>query len=569
MKKISLFGILTFAVGCFAADQGTKDDPLTINTVQELIQFRDAVSDSGAYKGVQLKNGGEGLHFKLTADLDLSSVCGRGVGNWRPIGPFEGSFDGANHKISNLFIDDSLGEIMNAGFFGPVFNNGSDTLYFKNVVFENAYIRSPGTIGTLLSQVVTGNVVLQNNVVELNFESPKEEDAYIHLGGLMGNNVGDWVGVYNNTVKGSIKITSNKQLSVGGIIGSLVGPGTFEGNTNNATILIDVNAYSLVGGVAGEIVADYVFKGNMNKGNISVNSPTETVFVGGLVGVNPSLPSAKNVVGNLNYGKVDVSASYAAVGGLFGFVSGDSNTVLDSCINFGDISYLGSEKQENVQVGGVAGIWEVKVASRMENNGKIVIKNAISPSVGGIVGFVRPGAKSMDLSNSVNSGNIYVNNDDVLKGWISGIVGQTDELENVTLDNCMNKGDILFDGLMDSTSLYIAALVSVAPQTNLVANTSSSEGAIPKNTGTTALKKMEPVSKMLVHQLGDGCAVLEIPGLEHYGKLQVGLYSYNGKRVPVQQTQSGNMIFLEGIPSGHYIIRVKTPFGIKSLRTTL
>ena len=416
MKLFSMFGVLALAVGSFAADQGTKDDPLTISSVQELLQFRNAVSDSGMYKGVKLKNGGEGLHFKLTEDLDLSTVCGRDVGNWKPIGPFEGSFDGANHKISNLYMDDSLGRVGNTGFFGPVFNNGNDTLYFNNVVFENAYIRTSGIAGTLISQVVTGKAVLRNNVVNLKFESMKDENADLQFGGLMGNTVADWVGFYDNTVKGSISVSSVKQLAVGGIMGVLVDPGALERNVNEADITVEGNGYSQVGGIVGEIIAPYTFKDNVNKGKVTVSVPAQYAFVGGLVGVNPSLPSEKNVVGNVNYGKVEVSASYAAVGGLYGYVSGNTNTVLDSCINNGDVVYHGKEKQENVQIGGIAGIWEVKQASRMKNNGKIIIDNAVSPKVGGIVGFVRPGAASLDLFKSVNAGDITVNNNAVVKG---------------------------------------------------------------------------------------------------------------------------------------------------------
>ena len=185
---------LVLAAGCFAADQGTKEDPLTIGTVQELLQFRNAVSDSGMYKGVKLKNAGEGLHFKLTADLDLSSVCGRDVGNWKAIGPFEGSFDGDGHKISNLYIDDSLGSVRDAGFIGPVFNNGDDTLYYNNVVFENVYIRHSGLIGTFVTQVVTGQAVVRNNSVELTYETVDKENGAVQWGGLMGNTVAElWV----------------------------------------------------------------------------------------------------------------------------------------------------------------------------------------------------------------------------------------------------------------------------------------------------------------------------------------------------------------------------------------
>ena len=569
MKLFSMFGVLALAVGSFAADQGTKDDPLTISSVQELLQFRNAVLDSGMYKGVKLKNGGEGLHFKLTEDLDLSTVCGRDVGNWKPIGPFEGSFDGANHKISNLYMDDSLGRVGNTGFFGPVFNNGNDTLYFNNVVFENAYIRTSGIAGTLVSQVVTGKVVLRNNVVNLKFESIKDENADLQFGGLMGNTVADWVGFYDNTVKGSISVSSVKQLAVGGIMGVLVDPGALERNVNEADITVDGNGYSQVGGIVGEIIAPYTFKDNVNKGKVTVSVPAQYAFVGGLVGVNPSLPSEKNVVGNVNYGKVEVSASYAAVGGLYGYVSGNTNTVLDSCINNGDVVYHGKEKQENVQVGGIAGIWEVKQASRMENNGKIIIDNAVSPKVGGIVGFVRPGATSLDLFKSVNAGDITVNNDAVAKGWISGLIGLTDVLETVNLDSCVNKGNILIEGATDNKVLFVAPLALVSTGTNLNAKTSSNEGTIPEGfDNRVSLKNVAQAPKMRLQNLGSGRAILEVPGLKLSGREQVELCSYNGKRVPVQQMQSGNIFYLEGVPAGRYIVRIRTPLGMRSLHAT-
>ena len=569
MKLFSMFGVLALAVGSFAADQGTKDDPLTISSVQELLQFRNAVLDSGMYKGVKLKNGGEGLHFKLTEDLDLSTVCGRDVGNWKPIGPFEGSFDGANHKISNLYMDDSLGRVGNTGFFGPVFNNGNDTLYFNNVVFENAYIRTSGIAGTLVSQVVTGKVVLRNNVVNLKFESIKDENADLQFGGLMGNTVADWVGFYDNTVKGSISVSSVKQLAVGGIMGVLVDPGAFERNVNEADITVEGNGYSQVGGIVGEIIAPYTFKDNVNKGNVTVSVPAQYAFVGGLVGVNPSLPSEKNIVGNVNYGKVEVSASYAAVGGLYGYVSGNTNTVLDSCVNNGDVVYHGKEKQENVQVGGIAGIWEVKQASRMENNGKIIIDNAVSPKVGGIVGFVRPGAASLDLFKSVNAGDITVNNNAVVKGWISGLIGLTDVLETVNLDSCVNKGNILIEGATDNKVLFVAPLALVSTGTNLNAKTSSNEGTVPEGfDNRVSLKNYAQSPKMRLQNLGAGRAILEVPGLKLSGREQVELCSYNGKRVPVQQMQSGNIFYLEGVPAGRFIVRIKTPLGVRSLRAT-
>ena len=346
-------------------------------------------------------------------------------------------------------------------------------------------------------------------------------------------------------------------------------PGAIEGNVNEASITVEGNVYTNIGGIVGELLAPCTFKNNVNKGNVSANVPTESAFVGGLVGVNPSLVSEKTYVGNFNYGKVELTASYAAVGGLFGYVSGNTNTTLDSCINYGDVVYHGKEKQENVQVGGIAGIWEVKQASRMENNGKIIIDNAVSPKVGGIVGFVRPGATSLDLFKSVNAGDISVNNDAVAKGWISGLVGLTDVLESVSLDSCVNKGDILIEGATDNKVLFVAPLALVSTGTNLNVKTSSNEGTVPEGfDDRTSLKNLAQAQKMRLQKLGFGRAILEVPGLKLSGREQVELFSYNGKCVPVQQMQSGNVFYLERVPAGRYIVRVRTPLGMRSLRAT-
>lgn len=557
---------LVLAAGCYAADQGTKDDPLTISSVQELLQFRNAVSDSGMYKGVKLKNAGEGLHFKLTEDLDLSTVCGKSVGNWNPIGPFEGSFDGAGHKISNLYIDDMEGEIRNPGLFSLVFNNGSDTLYFKNIVLENVYMRTANITGSIISQVITGHVLLQDNAVDVKVESSND---YIVIGGLMGNTVAEWVGFYNNSVKGSIKITSNDRAVAGGIIGTLVDPGSFVGNLNEADITIEGVANSSAGGIVGELLAEYTFRSNTNKGNISVTVPTETAFVGGLVGVNPSLVSQKIVLGNVNYGKVDVKASYAAVGGLYGYVSGSTSTAIDSCINYGDVTYHGDSKQENVQVGGIAGIWEVKQASRIENKGKITIENAKAPFVGGIAGYIRPGAKSADLFKAVNEGDIeIVTTAATLDGWISGLVGSTDQIEYLRLDSCVNKGDVILPESAEPNALFSKPLASTyGSDVPLQASTSVNEGNVADIEPPMALMTPRHTA-FAVRSWKNGTSLsLEVSGLTpmELGKTRVQVLSLDGRRLPVSMKRSGN-VFELGVPAGQkVIVRLYSPNGNKNL----
>lgn len=569
MRSILMASFLA-AICAWAAEDGTKDNPLTISSVQELVQFRNAVADSGTYKGVVLKNGGEGLFFKQTTDLDLSSLCGPQIGSWTSIGPFEGSYDGDNHEISNLYIDDSLGHVSNPGFFGTVFNNTQDTIFFENMVFKNAFIRSSGILGTVMTQIVTGKAIVQNNIIELTFKGsskpqPSEHTSDYQVGGIMGNTVAEWVGFYNNTIKGSFTILGKHDIILGGIIGALVDPGDLIGNVNEADILIDGESYVNLGGLVGQLLYGTKIKNNINKGNITINVGNDYLFVGGLIGVDPSMSIKRQVVGNANYGKIEVSGGKAAEGGIYGLVTGNTNLTLDSCINYGDVIYHG-KSQELAQVGGIAGILETKQASRLENKGKIYIENATSPQVGGITGFVRPGAKSLDLTNSINSGDITIKSDSLIQGWISGIIGNTDNLDYVRLDSCTNKGNIVFEGTKDSI-LFVAALASVPPTTNLNTITSSNEGIVPERApGRTNINALAKAPKMHLQQLSNGRAILEIPDVHDYSRVQVEMYSYNGKQVSMQQTQVGSSIYLEGFPTGNYIIRAKTPLGAKTFR---
>lgn len=104
---------------------GKEEDPYLINTVDDLIFFRDLVNAGFSFIG---------CWFQQTKDIDLQSVD-----NWTPIGVFDGPnyfygvYDGAGHTIQNLDID----RTDNAGFFGrlagTVMNLGIESGSIKGV----------------------------------------------------------------------------------------------------------------------------------------------------------------------------------------------------------------------------------------------------------------------------------------------------------------------------------------------------------------------------------------------------------------------------------------------------
>ncbi len=79
---------------------GADEKTVKIGSAEDLMEFCDRV------------NGGElALNAVLTADIDLSSVCGEGTGSFSQIasreapGPYNGIFDGDGHVISGLYMN--------------------------------------------------------------------------------------------------------------------------------------------------------------------------------------------------------------------------------------------------------------------------------------------------------------------------------------------------------------------------------------------------------------------------------------------------------------------------------
>ena len=243
---------------------------------------------------------------------------------------------------------------------------------------------------------------------------------------------------------------------------------------------------------------------------------------------------------------------------------------LDSCINYGDVIYHGVDVQQMVQVGGVAGIWEVKQASRVENKGKIVVENAKGPFVGGIAGYVRPEAKSADLFKAVNEGDIEIKTSaDSVNGWVSGLVGSTDQIEYLRLDSCVNKGDVLLPEGAKPNILFSKPLASTYnSDVKLMASTSVNEGNVPDIEPRMALVAPRRAAfAVRTWKKGTGSLLLEVTGLTpmELGRARVQVLSLDGRRLPASVKRSGN-VFELGVPAGQkVVVRLYSPNGNKTL----
>ncbi len=120
MKKIiSMIAVIAMIMCAVytAPTSAGAEDALKISTAEELKAFADSVNGGDTY---------EGKTVTLANDIDLSTVCGPTMGatdmivSWTPIGgfdnPFNGTFDGAGHTVSGLYINSMPQEW--SGLFG-------------------------------------------------------------------------------------------------------------------------------------------------------------------------------------------------------------------------------------------------------------------------------------------------------------------------------------------------------------------------------------------------------------------------------------------------------------------
>ena len=184
-------------------------------------------------------------NYVLENDIDLSAFE-----NWIPIGtkeaPFTGTFDGGNHKISNIKITD-IGENEYAGLFG----------YAKFA--EISGVNISGEINITAGNASAAGVCA----------FAEESDINRCL-----NNV-------NISVKSN---DSESMISAGGITGNLY-KGTVTECSNTGNICAErqnMNAFLLAGGIAGR--AEGEIKDCRNAGNIKTFDNSDNNAAGGIVG---------------------------------------------------------------------------------------------------------------------------------------------------------------------------------------------------------------------------------------------------------------------------------------------
>lgn len=171
-KSLSLFCALAIALAflsipalaeetAFAGGSGTADAPWQIASVDQLAYLAATVNDGS-------KSGYMGAYFVLTADLDMTGVDWRPIGNMNDIENhttlFLGSFDGQDYTVSNLtYKNDQF--IVGAGLFGISVDE------IKNVNIGNAVVHCTNAgaiaIGSLVGYSIGNRIMISAMKIQL------------------------------------------------------------------------------------------------------------------------------------------------------------------------------------------------------------------------------------------------------------------------------------------------------------------------------------------------------------------------------------------------------------------
>ena len=249
-----------------AAGDGTLANPYQIANAAQLAWFRDWVNGTYTPAAGETATKHASACAKLTADIDMSTVCSEAIGSWEPISrrdlidavyeAWSGTFDGDGHTLSNLYVNMT---IEGTGMFGMIGNCTIKNMTFSrvNITGTNYYT---GIIGYMINGSVT-NVTVRDGVISGGFA----------VGGICGVQESSTVSHCTNHAQ----VTG--RLNVGGICG--VSEGTIEYCTNYGAVKGTGDNNGSIGGIGGGAQSGGNISHSANYGNVEGNRE-----VGGILG---------------------------------------------------------------------------------------------------------------------------------------------------------------------------------------------------------------------------------------------------------------------------------------------
>jgi hypothetical protein len=367
---------------------GTTDSPYEIADLDRLLKMDRLVNSTD----ITVREAYRAVHYKLTADINLSGV------SWSPLGgnvsdtAFTGSFDGGGKTISNL----ALRGTTYLGFFG--YTSGAT---IKNLTLKDFSIVGVANLAGIAAYSVSATTITDCNVSGTIIADRTEE---YYDGGIVSRMDGGTIsgctaavdmldtssiGMYSGGIagylaSGTIENCSVSNYSIGGAItGRNAYVGGIVGNINSAQNLSTIKNCSVKANLAGQHAGGIVGYGTSSGTNPDRIVISGCYFDGMISSANTAVAANLGGIAGvlLNNFKItdcrsDGTITAAAIaGGILGRFSGilAGNVAITNC-------YTTMRIGNGLVVGGIVGNTNVTT-----NTGKLVITNsfALNEQVGG------------------------------------------------------------------------------------------------------------------------------------------------------------------------------------------
>ncbi|MBE6197781.1 MAG: hypothetical protein E7141_03780 [Rikenellaceae bacterium] len=411
----------------------------------------------------------------LVSDIDMTGK------EWTPVEGFTSLFEGRNYTIKGmtapLFGENVVATISNVGVEGTLVEAacGKVGLIARSLSVDG------DKVGTIFNCSAKGSIEYKNEQISVN-----ENYDLINVGGVVGGVYGGSVSLSESDVDVTILTAAGADGAdkiytpcIGGVVGYACAVGeklpVVVENTSNGVVVWDDNSASskvtpFIGGVAGYVTAG-TFTDNVNAGELYINEAMYDLDWGGVIGasavsvvrcenkgsltINETVARANigGVVGQLtaesivdceNSGKLLLDEAFhinetCNIGGVVAYVDKGTKDV-ESCLNSGSITYLGSCQYEsrttiignaNIILGGVIGFCWAESVKNCRNLESAVINVAGKVSGNG------------DIKRNIAS----VDKMTAIAGVIGTRAGKQSVLGSqsaVTTENCSNFGNVSF-----------------------------------------------------------------------------------------------------------------------------
>lgn len=296
-----------------------------------------------------------GAHYKLEADIDLSTLGYYEHTGWMPIGTasleemgnmncsnaFTGTLDGNNKSISNVTVDGSLLD-GNAKYTPALFGILYKGSNIHDLIVKNASIK--GTDEAMVVSAVVG-YGMGGNLENITLTADKGKENEITGKNCVGGLIGGGSGVNNSTVE-------NTTINIYG--DNTTGEDAFTSGRIVQHDIAECGGLIVGGGFGGTIVGNTV-----KNCTINANEASKAVEAVGLGGVGGCLQCMTLVKDNSVDGLVINAKAGHAIGGIAGY-TGNGNMAdygygtVTEIINC-DVKGLEINSKDGTHVGGIVG----------------------------------------------------------------------------------------------------------------------------------------------------------------------------------------------------------------------